>query len=105
MCVVGTEDICIDTPVAYDELPSAGRRKELRQLLHVLQPLKRVTVTLQGEKYVTLSAVYPHVQFMLLGLKRLQKTQVWSHVCHSSPRSSTRCIMIHEIHQYVCVFQ
>ena len=70
MCVVGTEDICIGTPVAYDELPSAGRRKELRQLLHVLQPLKRVTVTLQGEKYVTLSAVYPHVQFMLLGLKR-----------------------------------
>jgi hypothetical protein len=50
-----------ENPAAVSSLPVGEDKTILQDILLVLTPLKIVTVLMQGEKYVTLSAVYPEL--------------------------------------------
>ena len=54
-----------DANVGIINLPNDEALLVLQQVLLVLERLKRCTVILQGEQYVTLSAVYPYVASMV----------------------------------------
>ena len=60
LCAVGASQQQ-ENAAAVHNLPLAEDRQILLDILKVLTPLKVVTVLMQGDQYVTLSAVYPEL--------------------------------------------
>ena len=71
---IGVESISDDTAASAGNLPTQDEEKILRELVRVLEPLKIVTVKMQGEKFVTMSCVYPHVCYMLHSLRTMAES-------------------------------
>ena len=57
---------------AADKLPTVEERKLLEGVLKQLDPFKKATVLLQGEKYVTLSFVYPLIATISMQLAKME---------------------------------